>query len=239
MSVMLAKNEKIVKAYEYANVRVKRGLTQSDTYKKLTVTNQRVIHESICEKKGRECAVRSEMPLSEAKYLDTAVAKTAKTALLVWGIILAAIGLIAVILSAAGLLDVLGIGDVILSVMLMLIGGLLILGYFASRRTVLICIVSSEKETHTAMQIAEATTTAVTDKKKNDKVTVVVNVNDEVAKMMVAELGAVLLDAASFTGEDEEEEPTPDVGVSLEEALGETAETAKEPQAEAEETAEV
>ena len=50
MSVQLAKDEKVIKSFNYATVGYNKKKGQYDTFKSLIVTNKRIIHESINDK---------------------------------------------------------------------------------------------------------------------------------------------------------------------------------------------
>ena len=54
MSVKLAKDEKVIKSFNYAATGYNKRKDTYDTFKSLIVTNKRVIHESVCEKRGNE-----------------------------------------------------------------------------------------------------------------------------------------------------------------------------------------
>ena len=47
MSVQFAKNEKVIKSFNYATVGYNQKKDQYDTAKSLIITNKRIIHESV------------------------------------------------------------------------------------------------------------------------------------------------------------------------------------------------
>ena len=54
MSVQFAKDEKVIKSFNYANTGYNKKKGQYDTFKSLIVTNKRVIHESVNDKSYNE-----------------------------------------------------------------------------------------------------------------------------------------------------------------------------------------
>ena len=82
MSVQFAKDEKVIKSFNYANVGYNRKKGQYDTFKSLIVTNKRVIHESVNDKRHNEVIIRQEMPVADAKYVKTTMGKTSNPAYL-------------------------------------------------------------------------------------------------------------------------------------------------------------
>ena len=64
MSVKFAQDEKVIKSFNYAATGYNKKKDTYDTFKSLIVTNKRLIHESVCEKRGSEVILRQEMPLT-------------------------------------------------------------------------------------------------------------------------------------------------------------------------------
>ena len=93
MSVSLIGGEQIIRSYEYATAHSK-GLGATNGSKTLIVTNKRIIHrESFSGSKGSGIST-SEMPIANAKYVNTNLRVTRYPALLVMGIVLVICALI-------------------------------------------------------------------------------------------------------------------------------------------------
>ena len=87
MSIKLANDEKIVKSYEYAGVS-KLGIGNSaSTTKTLTVTNKRIIHESVTTGMGTDCVSTQEIPVKSAKYVNVYYGMKSYSILLLMGIL--------------------------------------------------------------------------------------------------------------------------------------------------------
>ncbi len=202
MSVQLAKNEKLIREFEYANGGAK-------VSKKLRVTTQRIIHE---ETAGKYLAIHREMPLEDAKYVDAALGKISKVALLVWGWILMLIG---AGLGAFAYLEDLGVdlfGITDLNMVLLITGGLiafigfiLFLSFFGSRHTLLKCVISTDHAVSPVISISEMPVVKST--KATREITLDLQVNRKAAKALVEELGAAIIEAKEYEEPVVEEAP--------------------------------
>ena len=67
MAIQFAKDEKVIRSFNYAATGYNKRKNTYDTFKSVVVTNKRVIHESVCEKRGNEVILRQEMPVADAK----------------------------------------------------------------------------------------------------------------------------------------------------------------------------
>ena len=97
MSVKFAKDEKVIKFFNYAATGYNKKKNSYDTFKSLIVTNKRVIHEQVCEKRGNEVILRQEMPVTDAKYVKTTMGKTSTPKFLLLAILFAIIAVILII----------------------------------------------------------------------------------------------------------------------------------------------
>ena len=93
MSVKFAKDEKVIKSFNYAATGYNKKKNSYDTFKSLIVTNKRLIHEQVCEKRGNEVILRQEMPVADAKYVKTTMGKTATPKFLLLAILFAVIAI--------------------------------------------------------------------------------------------------------------------------------------------------
>ena len=100
MSVQLAKDEKILRTYDYATAK-KGGLAGATVSKTLVVTNKRIIHREVGEGKNNEFLNTSEMPITSAKYVNTYYNKVGFPRFLIQAIVAAIIAVILFIVSAA------------------------------------------------------------------------------------------------------------------------------------------
>lgn len=193
MSVQLAKNETMLREFEYA-----RGGAKIS--KKIRITNKRIIQE---ESTGKNLAICREMPITDAKYVNTAFGQFSKPARLVWGLILLFIGGIATALSmlvdfGVDLFDVVtlnlvigGVGDLIA-----FIGLILFIAYFCSRRAVLKCVIATDHMITPALSINE--TPVLKPTKPAHEITLDLRINRKAALALVNELGAAILDAQAY-----------------------------------------
>ncbi len=73
MELILAKNEEIIKKYDYSEKHEKRGLISNDVTSSLIITNKRIINESVSKRN----VFRKEIPIESADYVSTAYASNA------------------------------------------------------------------------------------------------------------------------------------------------------------------
>ena len=99
MSVQFAKDEKVIKSFNYAAVGYNKKKGHPDTFKSLIVTNTRVIHEAVREKRSNELIIRQEMPVADAKYVKTTMGKASSPELLVQAIVFFVIAALAIVVS--------------------------------------------------------------------------------------------------------------------------------------------
>ena len=99
MAIQFAKDEKVLKSFNYASVGYKQKKGQFDTFKRLTITNKRIIHEAVRETHNNELILRQEMPVTDAKYIKTTMGQIASIRFLVFAIILAVFAVVSVVLS--------------------------------------------------------------------------------------------------------------------------------------------
>ena len=233
MSIQFAKDEAVVRRYDYATLGFKKKLGRYTTFKSLIITNKRVIHEAVCGKRGSGMVSRREMPLEDAKYVDTAVARTSKPAFIVWSIIFAILGAVGFVLPNLNVLPNLELVFQGVGAGAFLVAVLFLIAYFGSRKAFLLCNISTDHPLYPVMGIAEVADNGHDEKKakkenkKNKNIRLEIAINTAVAKQLSDELGAVILDAKSY-------EPVQEV----EEAEAPAEEAVEEP-AEAEEAEEV
>ena len=201
MSVQLAKNETMLREFEYARGGAK-------VSKKIRVTNKRIIQE---ETAGKSLAIRREMPIADAKYVETAFGKTSKGARLCWGLILLVLGAAAVALSfltdfGVDLFDITTLNLVVTGVggLVAFIGLILFFAYFSSRQAVLKCVISTDHIITPALSISEAP--AVSSNKPAREITLDLRISRKAALVLVNELGAAILDAQAYVEEPAVEE---------------------------------
>ncbi len=202
MSVKFAKDEKVVKFFNYAATGHNPKKNTYDTFKSLIVTNKRVIHESVCEKRGKEVILRQEMPVSDAKYVKTTMGKTSNPKLLLLAI------LFAVIAVAVALVSVLDFAAKFRAVFWVLAAPFAVLaivklyGYFTSlSRVVSFSIFTDHAVTPVICSAAVETNaddSSTSDKKSKKEPALEIRVNTDVAREIADGLGAAILDAAQY-----------------------------------------
>ena len=255
MSIKLSKNEKIIKSFDYATEGYHKKTSRFDTFKSLIVTNKRVIHEEVCERRaGKGTVIRNEMPVGDAKYLSTAVNKTSRPGFIVAAVIFALLAVIAFVLPSLNVIpedvmEMIGTYLTIVGGMFALIALVCLLNYFASRKTLIMCRISSDHAVYPVMGFVSLSGEVNTDNDSNKKKkrkkesdqgkTLEIRVNAAVARELVDELGAVILDGVEYDpaseevveevpAETEEIEAVADEEVFVEEAVEEATEEATE-----------
>ena len=212
MSVQLAPNEVLIRRFDYATQGFKKKLGTYTTNKSLIVTNKRVIHEAVSRKRGCGMVARREMPLEDAQYVDTAVARTSKPALIVWFVVLAILGAVAFMLPTFGVLPNLEVVFQGVGAGLCLIAVLCLIAYFSSRKAFLLCNISTDHPLYPVMGIAEVADNGHDEKKakkeskKNRGIRLEIAIHTEVARQLSDELGAVLLEAKSYVPQQDAED---------------------------------
>jgi len=216
MALQFAKNEKVIREFEYASAGVKRKTGRPEVYKSLIVTNKRVIHQEVNEMRGNEMVIRREMPIEDAKYVDSAVAKISKPARLVWGIIWLLIGAACLALpqlapfestelALFGFKVTLDLNLILtcLGAVLALIGLICIIAYFSSRQAILRCTVSTEHPIYAVfgVQAVEDSTKPTKNKKADQKAQLELRVKRSVALELADGLGAALVEARDYKEE--------------------------------------
>ena len=244
MSIQLAKDEKVVKAFDYATVGYNRKLSKYTTYKSLIVTNKRVVHEAVCEARGNEVILRQEMPVADAKYVNTAMGKTSTPALLVLTVIFAILAAVAFVLPVLGVLSGAKLVMTILGSVFALLAVIFLLCFILSHKAMVVCSISTDHPIYPVIgfgSIEGEENSDASDKKKKSskKPTIEIHVNRAVAKEIANELGAAILDALAYDASEEEAPVTEESESEAEaevEAETETTPEAVETTAEAEET---
>jgi len=237
MSIQLAKDEKVVKAFDYATVGYNRKLAKYTTYKSLIVTNKRVVHEAVCETRGNEVILRQEMPVTDAKYVNTTMGKTSTPAFLVLTVIFAILAAVAYVLPMFVLPNL----KMILTLVAAACGLLAVIflvAFIVSHKAMVVCSISTDHPICPAIGFASIESELTSDvsdkkKKKSKKPTIEIRVNRAAAKDLANELGAAILNAIAY---DPNEEIAPEAEETEVEAEAETASESVEAAAEAEET---
>ena len=98
MSIKLSNGEKIVRNYDYAEVKTR----TSTTTKTLIVTNRRLIHREVSSGFGNESISNREMPVKAAKYVDVYYGMKSCIGALVIGIIAAILAIVLLFSGLAG-----------------------------------------------------------------------------------------------------------------------------------------
>ncbi len=183
MSIKLSKNEKILKEYAYSTVTV----NNAETSKKLIITNKRLVHRIEMHKMGGEEIVNEQINVGDIKSVDASYGKQAHPIFIFWAVIF---GLAAVAMLAAKIL----VGAVI---GLLAAAGCVAL-YIFKKEYVVTC--SFGFENATAELVAGSGMAGYGAGGKAVK-KIKIAVNGGVAKDMVEEIGALILDANECSAE--------------------------------------
>lgn len=215
MSIQFAKNETVVRRFDYATLGYRKKTDSYATSRSLIVTNRRVIHQDVCEQAGRDLIVRQEMPIEEAKFVDVRYTKTSKPGHLIAALILAVLAVAfyfltnlkaaypdvallqkipaLVFIGAAGVLGIIALINLI--------------NYFCSFRAYLGCTVSTDSAiqpifSNTISDEKISPRKAKQAKKNTLRMELDIRINKKAAKELADGLGAAILDAIEMNRED-------------------------------------
>ncbi|MBO5908915.1 MAG: hypothetical protein J6Q67_03930 [Clostridia bacterium] len=192
MSIKLAKDEKIVRTYDYATSSTK-GLASSASSKTLVITNKRIVHREAGHGSSNEFLNTSEMPLEAAKYVNTFYTKIGFPALLVFGIIFAIIALAGVIALPEDIK--------MLAVPFFFVAALFIVLFFVKKKLSFTCTIDTDTHITPAFSFSSTSGNSATNgvysklAKANKVKSIQINVDYHVAKQMADELGYVIMAA--------------------------------------------
>ena len=207
MAIQFAKDEKVLKSFNYACVGYKQKKGQFDIFKRLTITNKRIIHEAVRETNNNELILRQEMPVTDAKYIKTTMGKIASIRFLVFAIILAVLAVAAVVVSSLEFAEAFKFVFWVLAAAFAVFAIVNLVLYFKSR------VVSVSFSIFTDKPLTIAMSTAVADgdfnqaqemKKGNKEPTLEIRVSVDDAREIADGLGAAILNAINGMYEPEE-----------------------------------
>ncbi len=204
MSVKLAKNEKVIRSFNYAATGYNKRKNTYDTFKSVIVTNKRVIHESVCEKRGNEVILRQEMPVADAKYVKTTMGKTSSPQFLFLAILFAVIAVAVAFVSTLEAVAKFNFVFWILAAPFAVLAIVKLYNYFAScSRIVSFSIFTDHVVTPVICSAAiEANNSDDTASKKTKKEPALeIRVNTDIAREIADGLGAAILDATQYVEE--------------------------------------
>lgn len=202
MSVQLAKDEKVLRTYDYATAR-KGGLASATVSKTLVVTNKRIIHREVGEGKNNEFLNTSEMPITSAKYVNTSYNKVGFPRFLIQAIVAAIIAVVLFIVSIAfgeDLEDAAGIVT-FLGFIALVMGAIFFFIYLKKKDYKFSCTIDTDTHITPAFSFASMSTDTRTNayfkkaKKANKTTSLRIVVNAPIAKQMADELGYVIMSA--------------------------------------------
>ena len=208
MSVQLAKDEKIVKSFNYATVGSNKNNGKYDTFKNLIVTNKRIIHESVSNKTHNEIILRQEMPVADAKYVKTAMGKVSTPSYLVQAILFAVIAIAAIIVSTLDFAEKFFVLFLVLAAPFVVLALVKLAAYFASRAKVVSFSIYTDHVVTPVICTAavEENTNDAQNKKSKGEPTLEIQVDVNVAREIADGLGAAILDAINYKEEAPAEE---------------------------------
>ena len=209
MSIQFAKDEKVIRSFNYANVGYNKQKGQYDTFKNLIVTNKRIIHESVSDKSCNEVILRQEMPVSDAKYIKTTMGKVSTPLYLVQAILFAVIAVAAIVLSTMEFAEKFFVLFLVLAAPFVVLALVKLAAYFASRaKIVSFSIYTDHVVTPVICTTAvEVNTDDAQNKKSKGEPTLEIQVNADAAREIADGLGATILDAVNYKEATEEAIP--------------------------------
>ena len=201
MAIQFAKDEKVLKSFNYASVGYNKKKGQFDTFKKLTITNKRIVHETVRETRSDELILRQEMPVADAKYLKTSMGKTANPKFLVLAIVLGVLALTSVVLSFLEFAESIKPVFWVIAAAFAIAAIVNLVSYLKSRVTAVTFSIFTDKPVMLAMSTAIADgdfNQAQEAKKGNKEPTVEIRVSVEDAREIADGLGAAILNAINY-----------------------------------------
>lgn len=190
MATSLVKNEKIIKEYDYSRTSVKHGLLSPKTAQsqKLTVTNQRIIHEVTSVRKfSGNSITRKEIPLSASTFVSTSFKKRRSLIFLIVAILSLLVGVFATITVSWD--DEFSITPLVISAV---IGGAFLLRYFLSTRASLVCSIATKGVCSSIMELGASS--LVSSRKPHIK-RIRIYVDAAMGYEIAEQLGTVILQA--------------------------------------------
>ena len=241
MSVQLAKDEKVIRSFTYAALGYNKKKNKYDTFKSLIVTNKRLIHEAIRETRSNELILRQEMPVADAKYIKTVMGKSFSPMLLVQAIIYAVLAVVIALLATFDFAEKFFFVFLILAAPFLFVAIKKLIDYFASFSNIVSFSIFTDHPvtpvlTTAAVEVNNNENADGAPRKAKNEPSLEIRVDANVARQIADGLGAAILNAVAYNGEDLEVEETLNVA-PLEEAaeLMETEEAVEEAEVEAEE----
>ena len=214
MALVFAKDERVVKSYDYATVSTTKGLSEDREVKSLIITNKRIIHR--CS--SHEHIVQSEMPITKATYFECAYQSVRNPGTLFLCILFLVLGVGAFVGMNFIPLEVIPYEFmdkmIYLPVALLAISLLFLIVWLVTKKGAINCIFSTDGMVQPVMQVASNPLVDLLknfSKKQKGKVKVVVDA--QACAGMVDELGAVLM---NIQAEQEKKSEAPVVIVQTE-----------------------
>lgn len=239
MSIKLAKGENIIRRYDYANVRFKKGRAGSTTQKNksLVITNRRLIHTTETEGSGNRYFTSEEIPISEAKNVNVSYREKRCPYLRRLGVVFLIFAFLFVgsVFLMGRLLPkipfvtsdslVVTVVPLILSGIFLLISVLYFVKYHKKRDYSVTCVIGTENKYFPTVSLVDKNLPAKDNERKAaKKIKLDICINNEVALAMVEEIGAVIscvangeVDNVPAVSESAEEPETPEAAESAEE----------------------
>ena len=208
MSIQFAKDEKVVKSFNYAAIGYNKKKDKYDTFKSLIVTNKRVIHEAVRETRGNEMILRQEMPVADAKYVKTVMGKSCDYSFLVQAIIYAVVAIAIALLSTMEFAEKFSYIFLILAAPFAIVAIKKLVDFLRSFVNIVSFSIFTDHPVTPVMTTAVIEDNSNNDenqpKKKKKEPSLEIRVNADVAREIADGLGAAILNAVNYTGEEDE-----------------------------------
>lgn len=174
MSLQLAKNETILKKYNYSLQKSKSGSLENN----LIITDKRIISESVSEKS----VLRKEMPVAAADYIGSTYA--ANNATLIIGLAILVLGITLIIVGAVSEM----VAGIIIGIIAIVAGVVVLVLALLKRGAAVTLQISGKMGEHNLMSVGAST---LSSRKKINSVKI--KVNKEESLKMIDEIGALLI----------------------------------------------
>ena len=213
MAIQFAKDEKIIKSFNYAAAGYNKKKGTHEAFKNLIVTNKRVIHEAVRETRGNALILRQELPVTDAKYVKTTMGKTSSPKFLVQANIFAFFTIASVVVSlfefASKFQFVFWLAAVILGVFAIV----KLVEFFKSMSTIVSFAIYTDHTVTPVLATAEqdGDYEKNAEGKKKNSPALEIRVNGDVAREIADGLGAAILDAIAYKEEDSIQETAEEV----------------------------
>lgn len=179
-------NEKVLKEYDYGTVTAG-TLSKTKQNRKLIVTNKRVIHESVVDKKGTPGVSHNDVPVKSVKFVNTSYSITNQPVWIVLAVLFVLMGIIGAIASES----------FVTFIIFLIVAAVFGLFFFLTRKARLIVSLSADTTISPLMEIGFQSYNRLGGRVGGKSQEIVkIDVNRNVAADIVDELSCLIYSAA-------------------------------------------